>query len=504
MNDGWRWIATLGGAIAAIVVWLSCRNFGLDDKQALVAATTALCAVWWCSEALPIPATALIPFVVFPIGGILTQDQLSAAYGDRFVILFLAGFMLSKAAEKSRTHLQVAQGMMKLIGDGSQRRIVIGFLAASAFVSMWISNTAAALILLPVALAVLERQGDPKLDAPLLLALAYGSSIGGMATLIGTPPNGVFAGAYAETTGRVVDFVSFFSIGAPITIILVVFTAFLLTIGLGKPAISAFEKKEPWTHAQVRVFLVFAAAAALWITHSIPFGGWEKWFDLPQVHDATVGLAAVAAMFLIPNGEQDEKGRSGRLLDWETAVRIPWGVLLLFGGGIAIASAFKESGLADLVGQKLAELQGVHPLILIGTICIVVTLLSEIASNTATATLMMPLLAAAAKGADVDPAVLMLPAALAASCGFMLPVATPPNAIAYGTGRVPTRTMMRQGFLLDVAGIVAITLLCWLLISPDGKFGLERSIPATTNGSGEASMPKAEPSGAAKSTDPSK
>lgn len=488
MNDGWRWAATIGGAIAAIVVWLLCRIFGLDDKQSLVAGTTALCAVWWCTEALPIPATALIPFVVFPIGGVLDQDQLSAAYGDRFVILFLAGFMLSKAAEKSRTHLQVAQGMMTLIGDGSQRRIVIGFLAASAFVSMWISNTAAALILLPVALAVLDRQGDPKLDAPLLLALAYGSSIGGMATLIGTPPNGVFAGAYAETTGRVVDFVSFFLIGAPIAIILIVFTAILLTIGLGKPAIAAFEKKEPWTHAQVRVFIVFAAAAFLWITHSIPFGGWEKWFNLPQVHDATVGLAAVAAMFLIPSGEMDEKKRPGRLLDWETAVRIPWGVLLLFGGGIAIASAFKESGLADLVGQKLAELQGVHPLILIGTICIVVTLLSEIASNTATATLMMPLLAAAAKGADVDPAMLMIPAALAASCGFMLPVATPPNAIAYGTGRVPTRTMMRQGFLLDVAGVIAITLLCWLLISPDGKFGLEKSALTPT---GEApALPK--------------
>lgn len=473
MNDGWHWIATLGGAIAAIGTWFLCRCFGLDDKQSLVAATTALCAVWWCSEALPIPATALIPFVVFPIGGVLTQSHLATAYGDPFVLLFLAGFMLSKAAEKSRTHLQVARGMMHLVGDGSMRRIVLGFLAASAFCSMWISNTATALILLPVAIAVLERQGDRRLDAPLLLSVAYGSSVGGIVTLIGSPPNGIFAAAYAEATGRSVDFVSWFAVGAPAAAGLFVVTAVVLTWSLSGPAKAAFDATEPWTEGQTRVFLVFATTAMLWITRSAPFGGWSAWLDLPNVHDATVGLAAVLVMFLVPSGERDEKGRATRLLDWSTAVRIPWGVLLLFGGGLAIAAAFKETGLSSIVGSELARLQGVPPVVLIGVVGLTVTFLTEFTSNTATTSLLMPALAAAALGAGVDPAMLMMPAAISASCAFMLPIATPPNAIVFGAERVTTAQMAWAGLWLNLAGTVLVAGVCWFMLPPNGKFGQE-------------------------------
>ncbi|MBB3210666.1 sodium-dependent dicarboxylate transporter 2/3/5 [Rhodopirellula rubra] len=436
----------------------------------MTAAVICLCGVWWCTEAVPIPVTSLVPFVVFPFTGVLDHTQLAGAYGDKFVLLFLAGFMISRAAEKSATHLRVSHGMMRILGTSSQRRIVLGFMLAPAFCSMWISNTATALIMLPVAIALLQEQTDKRLVAPLLLAVAYGSSIGGMATIIGTPPNGVFVSIYELQTSQTVDFLSWLKIGVPITVAMLLVTGYWLTRGLGGAAELQLQSMGPWTSAQRRVLAIIATTAVLWITRTGPAGGWSTWLNVPMTHDATVGLGAVVLMFLIPSGEVDEKGRSETLLDWETARDIPWGILILFGGGLAIARAAELSGLSERIGLQLTLLKDLHPALLMAIVCLTVTFLTEFTSNTATTTLLMPILGAASAGAGYDAAVLMIPAALSASCAFMLPVATPPNAIIFGSERITVREMARTGFALNLIGVVLITTICYFVL--DLKTGL--------------------------------
>ncbi|WP_404310721.1 SLC13 family permease [Neorhodopirellula lusitana] len=481
-----RTLATLVGVILAVAMFLLCSfGFGLPQNQAVTAAVITLCGVWWCTEAIPIPVTSLVPFMVFPFAGVLDHQQLATAYGDKFVLLFLAGFMISRAAEHSGTHLRVSHAMMSWLGTSSQRRIVLGFLLAPAFCSMWISNTATALIMLPVAIAVLAEQKDPKLTVPLLLAVAYGSSIGGMSTIIGTPPNGVFVSIYEQQTSHTVDFFSWMKIGGPVSLIMLLAAGILLTRGLGKAADLELHDLGDWTSGQRRVFGIIGITALLWMTRNAPLGGWSEWLNMPMAHDATVGLAAVIVLFLVPSGEEsatanpdstgelestgepdlgdqsESKGGCKRLLDWETAKDIPWGVLVLFGGGIAIAKASEVSGLSQSIGSQLTLLEGYHPLVLLAVICFTVTFLTEVTSNVATTTLLMPILGAAAEGGGFDPAFFMVPAALSASCAFMLPVATPPNAIIFGSEQVSIRDMVRAGFWLNLVGAVVITTVCY-------------------------------------------
>ncbi|TWU58597.1 Sodium-dependent dicarboxylate transporter SdcS [Rubripirellula tenax] len=467
-----RSVAVFVGIGLAIVVAVVCeRVFGLSSAASVTAGVTILCGVWWCTEAVPIPVTSLVPFVVFPFAGVLDHGQLASAYGDKFVLLFLAGFMISRAAESSQTHLRVSHGMMKLLGTRSQRRIVIGFMLAPALCSMWISNTATALIMLPVALAVLQEQNDPKLNVPLLLAVAYGSSVGGIATIIGTPPNGVFVSIYEQQTARTVDFFSWLRIGLPVAAMMLVATGVWLTRGLGVPAKPIAQNLGPWKPYQRRVLSIIAITALLWVTRSAPWGGWSQWCGVPMAHDATVGLAAVVLMFLVPSGERDEKGQAKCLLDWETARDIPWGILILFGGGLAIARAAEVSGLSETIGNQLALLKDFHPVLLIAAVCLAVTFLTEVTSNTATTTLLMPILGAAAVGAGYDASMLMVPAALSASCAFMLPVATPPNAIVFGSERITVREMAQAGFVLNVIGVIVITLVCYCLLDFESGIG---------------------------------
>lgn len=471
MFSDFRAIAlTIGLTLAAFAYCLCLFSFALSHEAAMTAAVICLCGVWWCTEAVPIPVTSLVPFVVFPFTGVLDHTQLAGAYGDKFVLLFLAGFMISRAAEKSATHLRVSHGMMRILGTSSQRRIVLGFMLAPAFCSMWISNTATALIMLPVAIALLQEQTDKRLVAPLLLAVAYGSSIGGMATIIGTPPNGVFVSIYELQTSQTVDFLSWLKIGVPITVAMLLVTGYWLTRGLGGAAELQLQSMGPWTSAQRRVLAIIATTAVLWITRTGPAGGWSTWLNVPMTHDATVGLGAVVLMFLIPSGEVDEKGRSETLLDWETARDIPWGILILFGGGLAIARAAELSGLSERIGLQLTLLKDLHPALLMAIVCLTVTFLTEFTSNTATTTLLMPILGAASAGAGYDAAVLMIPAALSASCAFMLPVATPPNAIIFGSERITVREMARTGFALNLIGVVLITTICYFVL--DLKTGL--------------------------------
>ncbi len=426
--------------------------------MAWTAAVTTLCAIWWVFEPIPIPVTSLLPLAILPLVGVLTSKQVGAAYGSPLILLLLGGFILSKAMERSGAHRRLALNMVQLFGRADQRRLVLGFMAAAALLSMWISNTAATLMLLPVALAVLNDDNGARLGPTLLLGIAYAASIGGMGTPIGTPPNLVFMQVYGAEIGETPGFLEWMSWSLPLIALFLPLAGFWLTRDLGGQPAPKLPPVGRWQPAEVRTLLVFGLTAALWVTREEPFGGWSAWLNLPLANDASVALLAVGAMFLIPDG------RGSRLLDWETAERIPWGVLILFGGGIAIATAFSESGLSLLLGNALAAAGNWPAWIAVIAICLSVTFLTELTSNTATTVLLMPILAIAGQAAGIDPRLLMVPAALSASCAFMLPVATAPNAIVYGTGRVSARHMAREGFLLNLLGAACISLIClWLI-----------------------------------------
>jgi sodium-dependent dicarboxylate transporter 2/3/5 len=416
---------------------------------AATAAITTLCAVWWIFEPIPIPFTSLLPLALFPLFGILTPEQAAHAYGSPLILLLLGGFMISAAMADSGAHRRLALFMVNLFGGASARSLVLGFMSASALLSMWISNTATTLMLLPVALAVLERSerqlaiplllgiayaasiggigtpvGTPPnliLAIPLLLGIAYAASIGGIGTPVGTPPNLIFMQVYADQFGTTPTFPEWMAWALPVVIIFVPLAGLWLTRGIHLHEPVRLPRVGKWQPAEKRVLTLFMITALLWITRKAPFGGWSEWLGLPSANDASVALLAVIAMAMTPAGNGE------RLLRWESARQIPWGVLILFGGGIAIASAFMESGLAERLAAQLGLLAAMPVWLMILCICLSVTFLTEVTSNTATASLLMPLLAATSVAIDIDPALLMVPAALSASCAFMLPVATAPK-----------------------------------------------------------------------------
>lgn len=448
---------TLGPLLAA-VAFFTLQSFAWEASACWTAAVAVICAVWWIFEPIPIPATSLIPLATLPIIGVLTPAQVGESYGSPLVLLLMGGFILSTAMEKSGAHRRVALGMVNLFGGNSSRRLVFGFMAAAAVLSMWISNTATTLMLLPVALAVIERSDDDNLAIPLLLGIAYAASVGGIGTPIGTPPNLIFREIYQQNTGIEIGFLTWMSWGVPVVLIFVPIIALWLTRRLNHQGHVNMPKVGAWQTEERRVFIVFTLTALAWVTRSQPFGGWKTWLEVPGANDASVALLAVVAMFLIPNG------KGSRLLDWETASRIPWGMLILFGGGIAIAKAFVISGMSAALGNALAGIAGWPILAMIAVICLCITFLTEMTSNTATTTLMMPILAAAAIAAGIAPEVLMVPAAMSASCAFMLPVATAPNTIVFSTGRFTTSLMAREGAALNFVGVVVISVMCYLLI----------------------------------------
>ncbi len=419
---------------------------------------TAWTVVWWIFEPIPIPATSLMPLALLPLFGVLGPREVGAAYGHPLVLLLLGGFLLATALERSGAHRRIALAMVRAFGGHSSRRLVFGFMAASAVLSMWISNTATVLMLLPVAIAVLDSSKDENLSTPLLLGIAYGASIGGMGTPIGTPPNVVFMGVYQETVGEAISFPQWMAWALPVVVVLLPLAGLWVTRRLSYQGNVELPEVGHWRTSERRVFIVFALTALAWITRSAPFGGWTSWLGLPYSNDAIVAFLGVIALFLVPNGE------GGKLLDWDTANRIPWGMLILFGAGIAIATAFMSSGLSETIGAYLQELSTLPLLLMIAIICLSVTFLTEVTSNTATTTLLMPILAAAAIGAGTDPKLFMIPAALSASCAFMLPVATPPNVITFSTGRFSVQTMARNGFAVNLIGGAVISLMTFMLL----------------------------------------
>ncbi len=430
---------------------------GMSREAAITAGITVLCIIWWIFEPIPIPVTSLIPLALLQITGVLDKSEVAEAYGSPLILLLLGGFILSKAMERSGTHRRIALGMINLFGGNSSRQLVFGFMVTAAVLSMWVSNTATTLMLLPVAIAVMEKAPDRQLAVPLMLGIAYAASIGGIGTPIGTPPNLVFMQVYQERVGETIGFTRWMSWGIPVVAVMVPLAGFWLTRKLQYKGGFQLPTAGRWRVEERRVLCIFALTALAWITRQEPFGGWTGLTGLPA-NDASVALTAVVIMFLVPNGKGE------KLLDWETACSIPWGVLLLFGGGICLAKGFVASGLSAHIGESLAILANWPTLIMMLVLCLGVTFMTEATSNTASTVLLMPVLASAAIMAGIDPIQLMVPAAISASCAFMLPVATAPNSIVYGSGYVTARQMASQGFMINILGAITISLLCFVLL----------------------------------------
>jgi len=450
--------------LLALILGWTLWNTGFAVPIAWTAAITFWVACWWIAEPIPIPATSLLPMALFPLVGVLTPGQIAESYGNPLILLLLGGFMLSVGMEKSGAHRRIALRMVSLFGGQSGqggRKLVFGFMAASAILSMWISNAATTLMLLSIAMAVIAQTNNVQLRTALLLGIAYAASVGGIGTPVGTPPNLVFFQVYEENTGREPSFLQWMLWTVPVVFVMLPVVGFWLTRRLGKVEPIELPSVGPWRSAEVRTLLVFGVTALLWVTRIQPLGGWSGLLGLSEANDASVALMGVLVMFVIPAGGSN---KSERLLDWKSASRIPWGILLLFSGGICIAKAFVVSGLSGWLGEQLAGLGTLPLLLIVGIICLAVTFLTELTSNTATTTLLLPILAAAALSAEINPLLVMVPATISASFAFMLPVATAPNAIVFGSGELTVKKMAREGVVLNLIGTVVVTLICYLLL----------------------------------------
>lgn len=454
-----KWALWLGPLLGLVTAAASMSS-GYSSDIATVGFVAVVCIFWWVFEPVPIPVTSLLPLAILPLLGVLSPSEVGQAYGSPLILLLLGGFLLSKAMEHSGAHRRIALGMVGLFGASSGRRLVMGFMAAAAVLSMWISNSATTLMLLPVALAVLDAVPDrAKFGPPLLLGIAYAASIGGLGTPIGTPPNLIFMQVYEDTTGQTISFSQWMGWALPVVVLLVPMMALILTRNLGGALQLQLPDVGSWRTEERRVMVVFGLTALAWITRSEPFGGWKVWLGLPDANDASVALLAVVILFLVPNGKGE------RLLNWERASTIPWGVLLLFSGGICLAKGFVSSGISDLMGQWLAQMTSIPIYALMVLICLVVTLMTETTSNTASTALLMPVLAAAAMAAGISPETIMVPAAMSASCAFMLPVATGPNSVVFSSGLIATSRMAREGLIINLMGIAVISSVCYVLLT---------------------------------------
>ncbi len=442
---------------------------GLGEDGRRVAIVAALMAIWWTTEVLPLPVTALVPIAVFPLAGIAKLDVAVRPYADPLIFLFLGGFILAAAMERWGLHRRLALAALAISGPCPQSQI-LAMMVGTAFLSLWVSNTATTMVMVPIGLSlvaaareasppvVAHGSGEPCASDPfgaaLMLGIAFAATIGGMGSLIGTPPNALFAGFVERTYGVTIGFGQWMLIGLPVVIVLLPVTWIILTRvvfrlppAVGGPA-SAPSRPEPWTPGQRRVAVVLALTALAWIARPLLA-------DLPGLAGLTDGGIAILAglvLFVLPAGE----GRGAALLNWSDTRSVRWDVLILFGGGLALADAIQAAGLAKWIGTAAAQFEGVPVAALVLVMMAVIVYLGELASNTAVAAIFLPIAGATAAGLGIAPLTLVLPVALAASLGFMLPVATPPNAIVYGTGAVTAREMLRAGVLLDVISILVV------------------------------------------------
>lgn len=515
-------IGKIAACVFFAVIWFYPAPADLPPAAQRLAAVTAFMAVMWLSQAIPIAATALIPLALFPLLGIQAAADVSQSYIKSSIFLFLGGFVIALGIEKWGLHRRLALHVVRILGT-SLKRVVLGFMLATAFLSMWISNTASTLLMLPIALAMItslrELTDTPESSAgevanplddtlsrmtlALLLGIAYSASLGGLTTLVGTPTNVTFVGIWSQefpaapemSAGRWMVAV------APLGIVFLFCTWGVLVCRLprlpsGRQLNRSFfgdrlRKLGPPTQAERLMLIVFATTALLWVFRKpLQFGAFTfpySW-GVPlkeglihlgvaadaaakYVDDSTVAMLMALLMFFIP-AARDDKGRRQYLMDWETAEKLPWGILLLIGGGFALAGAFTKTGLSEWIGRRFADgVQDWPLLLIIASVCFLLTFLTELTSNVATVSTLIPILASVSPRLGIDPRLILIPATISASCAFMLPIATPPNAIVFGSGRVRMGDMAKYGIVLNLLGVVLITAATYLLIVP--QFGIE-------------------------------
>lgn len=484
-----RVLLVLSGPISALLVYAAMRHLG--QTQAAMAGLVAWMALWWITEAVPIPVTSMLPLVLFPVLGIADVPSTAAHYGKEIIFLFLGGFIIALGIERCGLHRRIAISIMARVG-GSSSRLLLGVMLACALLSMWINSTAATLVMLPIALSLVDDEDAPpdarkRLTVPLLLGVAYGATIGGMATPVGTPPNLVFLALWKQLfPGQdAIGFGQWMATCLPLSALFIGIAWLLLariifdlrhdTLGeaeaiKGRLLALGRATRDVWLAGTV-----FAVVAVLWMTGDtlkhdgeVLFKGWRDQAQaLEQVSDAAVAVLGAVLLFLLPTkrhrGRQTdvytmhEEGRT--LMTWGFAEqRVPWGVLLLIGGGFALAAGVDASGLSGVIGEAMASLGSLPMVLLIGSTALIVCLLSELGSNTATASLTLPILAAMAERWGMDPQSILWPASLAASLGFMLPVASPMQTIVFGTGRIPMRQMVKAGVWMDLIGVTLLML----------------------------------------------
>jgi sodium-dependent dicarboxylate transporter 2/3/5 len=461
------------GPVMFIIILKFFHPEDLSQAGIAVLASATWVAIWWITEALPIAVTALLPIVLFPLTGGVGLSETTASYGHKYIFLFIGGFILAIAIEKWNLHRRIALTIIKLVGTNVVN-IILGFMIATAFLSMWISNTATAVMILPVGMAIVTQLKDNSATIEnenmvfakaLMLAIAYSASIGGMATLIGTPPNMVLAGVVEETYGVEITFAQWFSFGFPISMILLVICWLYLT----RFAFNFKQKEFPGgrdeinrqlkalgkvTYEEKTVLVVFVLTAFAWISRSFLIQQF-----MPSIDDTIIAIAFAILLFILPSKEKNKK-----IIAWEDAVKLPWGILLLFGGGMALALGFDSSGLALWLGQQMSNLETLSLFLLLFILIAAVNFLTEITSNLATTAMILPVLAPLAIILNIHPYFLMVGATVAASCAFMLPVATPPNAVVFGSGYLKIGDMVKKGVWMNIISVVLLTLFVYYVL----------------------------------------
>lgn len=467
------------GPLLFLVTLIFFSPEGLSYEGRAVLASTLWVATWWVTEAIPIPVTSLLPIVLFSVTGGLPIADTTSAYADDTVFLFLGGFMIALALERWNLHKRIALTIISITGT-SMERIVLGFILATGLLSMWISNTATAMMMVPIGLAITyqvaeELKDDDAVDTTkenfrfgkiLMFAIAYSASIGGLGTIIGSPPNAILVSVVEETYGIEISFAQWMIFGAPIAIVfMLILWLYLVKLALPmkvthlpggrdliRKEIAALGKASP---EEKIVFVVFVVTALAWITRSFLLTRF-----LPGISDAGIAITAAIVLVVVPTITE----RGGRILDWDTAKGLPWGILLLFGGGLAIAAGFVGTGLSDWVGEQLVFLEGMPVLVVLFVIVGLTVFLTEFTSNTATATMLYPIMASLAAALAVHPYALLVAAAVGASYAFMMPVGTPPNAVVFGSGYLRIPEMIKTGFWLNVIVIITIPLIIYFFL----------------------------------------
>ena len=464
-------IGLILGPILFSVIMIFVDAEGLSFEAKCILASTAWMAIWWVTECVPISVTALLPIVLFPLTGGMDLATTTAAYGHKLVFLFVGGFLIALAIEKWHLHKRLALNIIRVTGS-NKSRVILGFMLATAFLSMWISNTATSIMILPVGLAIISQlKDDPKtvenenevFGKSLMIAIAYSASIGGMATLIGTPPNMVLAGVVEESYGIKLNMFDWMKFGVPLSSFLLFVCWLYLTkiafkfkneeFSAGKEEIlRQINKLGKFSNEEIKVLVVFTLTALGWIFR----GSIETIF--PMIDDTIIAIFFAVTLFIIPTKNQKT---NTTLLVWNDTVKLPWGILILFGGGMAIASAFGKSGLALWIADLLTNLNDVSLFLIILIIVTSINLLTEVTSNMATTAMLLPVLVTIALAIDVHPYFLLVAATLAASCAFMLPISTPPNAVVFGSGFLKIEDMFKKGVWMNLISIITITLVVY-------------------------------------------